>query len=86
VTQSGIVATSTDARPDDTDCSATLTSPLPTTKKSTPVRAAAAHSRRRGEAAPRHRAKAKRVAPAMMKRAAPRKNGGKPWSATRTPK
>jgi len=86
VTHRGIVATSTDASPDDTDCSAMLTRPLPTTKNSIPVTAADPHSRARGAGSPRHRANAKRRAPATRKRAAPSKNGGKPSRATRMPK
>ena len=86
VAHSGIVATSTDASPDETDCSATLTSPLPTTKSRPPVRSADPHSGALGAFSPRTRATAKRTAPAARKRTAPRRNGGKPSSATRMPR
>lgn len=84
--QSGIVATITDVTPDESDCSAAATRPLPMTKNSTPVSADDCHSTGRGRGSPRSLATKSSSAPAQRNLRAPIRKGGKLSSASRIPR
>ena len=80
---SGAEATATAAMPEDTDFSAKLTIPLPSTSSSTPITAALPHCARVGAATPRRRRKANTNPPASRKRMPPSRNGGNPPSSAK---
>ena len=80
---SGVDATATAARPEDTHCSAMLTMPLPSTISSTPMNTRSFHCARVGAGTPRQRSTAYISTPATRKRPPAMRNGGKPPSSAK---
>jgi hypothetical protein len=84
-TQMGTDPSSTAATPEETHCSATQTKALDE-QRQRPMANDPRHCAHVGRASPRARSTAKSTAPALKKRSAASRNGGKSCSAKRMPR